>query len=115
MENTDTNKTIDAYLEAVGDVLLRSFFVGFGLLLFSSFGYMVIGTEIASEVGENIFGISAENFTLMNVFGIMMFELVVFGFFLCPYIAIRWTLARRKALHEGLGGNPTVSLPSTRD
>jgi len=115
MDKADTNRTNDAYLEVVGDVLLRAFILGFGLLILSSFAYILIGNEIASEVGEGILGISAENFTNMNFFGMMMFKMVLFGFFLLPYIAIQWTLARRKvALHEGLGGRPTESVPPAK-
>ncbi|MFP6582374.1 MAG: hypothetical protein VCD00_07430 [Candidatus Hydrogenedentota bacterium] len=94
MENLDTNRTIDATLKVVGEVLLRSFIIGFALLLLSGISLLFV-SGLMGDITESLFGIEPEVFASINLLSIALFKMCLFTFFLFPYIAIQWTLSRR--------------------
>lgn len=94
MNDTNTDQTINAWLQTIADILLRAFIVGFGFLLLSTGAILLLG-DFVLDMQTNLFDISAEQASFITLFLLGAFELSIFAFFLIPYIAIRWTLARR--------------------
>ena len=94
MENSDANKTIDAYLKVIGDVLLRSFLIGFAFLMIGSLAQLFFQVPLGDLI-EALIGIELDVFAAIWMLSSLTFKMCLFTFFLFPYIAIRWTLSRR--------------------
>jgi Family of unknown function (DUF6868) len=74
-------------VDTVRSVLLWSGIINYGILIF-----WVLVTLGARKMYHRIagwFGVSAENFDLLNYAGMMFYKLVIFLFFLVPYLAFR--------------------------
>ena len=80
-------------LETTSKVLIRCFWMGFGLLSIWSLMFLV-GGEVKYEIAWKWFGIQRHEFELINYSGIVVMKGFVFGAFLVPYIAIRMVLAK---------------------
>ncbi len=89
-EHTQTPIT----LELVGQVLQRSFILGFAFLLVVSLPMLLLGDQIYA-IHSKLFPMSREAHTMLIFSWIGDFKLVVFGVFLIPWLAVRGTLNRR--------------------
>lgn len=89
------NETNDL-LDAVAKVLLRCFVFGFLFLLLWFVVFLFAG-EALYRLNGNLFGISQHEMNLMHLFGMALVKVILYLFFLFPYIAIRWVLRNRAA------------------
>ena len=78
-------------LELTARILIRAFWLGFAALMLC-FIVVLAGKNLAFKVHETLFGVTREQFILINYPAMGLLKLLVFGFFLLPYIAIRWVL-----------------------
>jgi hypothetical protein len=91
-----TSSNLEAALQVWAGILLRCFLLGFGLLLFWLLVFTLGGT-MAYTVHAAWFDLSRHEFDLVNYYGMSLMKLLIFLFFLFPYLSIKWHLrARRK-------------------
>jgi len=88
------SKDTDDLLDAVAKVLLRCFVLGYAFLLLW-FAVYVIGGDALYRLNTNLFGVTQHEMNLLHVFGMTLVKLILFLFFLFPYVAIRWVLRNR--------------------
>lgn len=86
--------TVDELLEAVAGVLIRCFFLGMAVMLFTFF-VSLFGKELAYSVHSKMYDITAHEFELLLYFGLAFLKTMVFVLFLLPYIGIRMVLKKR--------------------
>lgn len=84
---------IKDWMETIAKILIRSFILGYVLLLIWV-GFYLFGSEICFRITTKIFAITRSQFDLMNYYGIVFVKVCVFLFFLIPYISIRLVLAK---------------------
>jgi len=81
-------------LDAVAKVLLRCFVLGYLFLLLWFGGYLVAG-DFIYRLNSRLFGVTQHEMNLMHFFGMALVKLILFVFFLFPYVAIRLVLRSR--------------------
>ena len=81
-------------LDAVAKVLLRCFVLGYLFLLLWFGGYLVAG-DFIYRLNGSLFGVTQHEINLMHFFGMALVKLILFVFFLFPYVAIRLVLRSR--------------------
>jgi len=82
-------------LEIAAQVLIRCFLGGVILLLIW-FVAILLGTDWLYATNARWFSISREQFILVNYCGIAAVKLVVYVFFLIPYISVRLVLMKHR-------------------
>ena len=81
------------FFDTLAKVLIRCWFLGTLLLLFSFVMFMLSG-EIIDEVHGGMFGLSPHEIDLIIYCGMALHKLCVNLFFLFPWIAIRLVLRK---------------------
>ena len=81
-------------LDAVAKVLLRCFVLGYLFLLLWLGGYLVAG-DFIYRLNSRLFGVTQHEMNLMHFFGMALVKLILFVFFLFPYVSIRLVLRSR--------------------
>jgi len=81
-------------LDAVAKVLLRCFVLGYLFLLLWFGGYLVAG-DFIYRLNSRLFGVTQHEMNLMHFFGMALVKLILFVFFLFPYVSIRLVLRSR--------------------
>ena len=81
------------FFDTLAKVLIRCWFLGTLLLLFSFVMFMLSG-EIIDEVHGRMFGLSPHEIDLIIYCGMALHKLCVNMFFLFPWIAIRLVLRK---------------------
>jgi hypothetical protein len=90
-----SNETNDL-LDAIAKILLRCFVLGYLFLLLWFCIYMFAG-DMMYRLNRSLFGVTPHEMNLLHLFGMALVKLILFLFFLFPYIAIRWILRNRAA------------------
>ena len=90
-----TDSTRD-FFDTLAKVLIRCWFVGTALLLFSFVIFMLTG-EIIDDIHGKWFGLTPHELDLIIYCGLGLHKLFVNLFFLFPWIAIRMVLRKAKA------------------
>ena len=90
-----TEQTRD-FFDTLAKVLIRCWFLGTALLLFSFVIFMLTG-EIIDDIHGRWFGLTPHELDLIIYCGLGLFKLFVFIFFLFPWIAIRLVLRKANA------------------
>jgi len=90
---TESNH-VDELLDALGRVLLRSFLLGYALLLLWAAIYLAAGTILYGPA-HKLFGLTSHEVDLIQYCGIGFVKCLLLVFFLFPYVAIRLVLRRR--------------------
>ena len=75
-------------LKKVAGILIRATGISF-LILIVWFGWLLTGPEFAYRNYSAWFGISKQDFILLNLFGLMGFKIFCTTFFLIPFAAIK--------------------------
>jgi len=81
------------FFDTLAKVLLRCWVISFLLMLFSFVVFMLTG-EIIDEIHGKMFGLTPHELDLIIYCGLGLFKLLVFIFFLFPWIAIRMVLRK---------------------
>ena len=89
------NERSNIFLQKLAAVLIRSFFLGSALLLLWSFVYLIAPGWLF-ETNARLFDIEKRDFVLINYFGLGFTKISIVLLFLCPYLAIKWTLRKKK-------------------
>jgi hypothetical protein len=92
MEDTERN---DLFLESLARILIRSFLLGWGLLLLWFLFYLFLPGWLY-EMNTKWFNIGRHEFDLINYCGIGLVKITVLLFFLFPYLSIRLILRKKK-------------------
>ncbi len=92
MENSEHN---DILFERLAAILIRSFLFGVALLLLWFLLFLIVPGWVF-EMNATWFDIDKHTFDLINYCGIGFMKIVILLFFLFPYLAIKWTLWKRK-------------------
>ena len=82
-------------LEAKAKILGICFLWIFGLLLFW-FVFFLFLSDWAYSIHSRLFDLTRHEFDLINYCGMMSMKLIMFTFFLVPYIAIKQALKKVK-------------------
>ena len=90
---TRSDETNDL-LQAVAGILLRCFVLGY-LFLLLWFGAYVLAGDLLYRLNGSLFGVTQHEINLMHFFGMALVKLILFVFFLFPYVAIRLVLRNR--------------------
>lgn len=90
-----TSTDIDNLLDVLAKVLIRCFILGMVALILAFVVYMIASRPIIG-IHSSLFGLSEQSVILMYYYGMALVKLIVFMFFLIPYIAIRMVLAKRR-------------------
>ena len=90
MQNNGRN---DVFLQTVASILLRSFLFGLAFLLLWFLLYL-IAPGWMFDMNARWFNIDRRDFELINYFGIGFVKIVIFLFFLLPYLAIKSMLRK---------------------
>ena len=88
----DMDENASAHAELIGRVLIRAFALGMGLLMIW-FVFLLVGKDFAFRIHTALFGITEQQFMLINYAGMGLLKIFAFAVFLVPYIAIRWAMA----------------------
>ena len=81
----------DAVLKQISGILLRSFIVAMVVLILWLAIYLVVGDYwYASQ--SKLFDITEHEMALFNYFGMGLFKMLAFCFFLCPYAALKMVI-----------------------
>ena len=86
--------SIDNMLEAIAQVLIRSFIIGIVLLTI----WIVLAIGLPDRVWQmhgEIFDLSREQFAQAHYAGMLMTKAAIFGLFLFPYIGAKLVLGKR--------------------
>ena len=89
-----TDSTRD-FFDTLAKVLIRCWFYGTLLLLFSFVAFMFTG-EIIDDIHGEMFGLTPHELDLIIFCGLGLHKLVLNLFFLFPWIAIRLVLRKAK-------------------
>ncbi|MFV1956485.1 MAG: DUF6868 family protein [bacterium] len=82
-------------LDVIGQVLIRCFIMGI-LVLFFWWGALALAGDLVYSVHTKlVVSISRQQFNAIQYAGGLMTKLVIFVFFLFPYIAIRLVIGKR--------------------
>ncbi|NOY22861.1 MAG: hypothetical protein GXO70_05050 [Acidobacteria bacterium] len=84
-----------ATLDYLAEILIRCFWYSVVLLAVSLLTFMVAG-DAAFQAHSMMFGISKHEFVLMYYYGTAFLKIIIFIFFLIPWIAIRVVLKKHK-------------------
>ena len=85
-----TSADLKDVMAAVSRAFLWCFVVGIVFVLGWGGVFLFLRTSgIGYEINAAIFGVSEQDFDLMHFYGLTFAKVVVFWFFLVPYIAIR--------------------------
>ncbi len=91
----DDSTNVNDWLETVAMVLIRCFWIGFAIVLFW-FVIILCASDFVYQVHSTFFTMSETQFDLMHYGGLGLTKLVVFIFFLIPYLAIKMVQAKMK-------------------
>jgi len=86
--------SLDKILDVIAAVLIRCFAVGIAFLTISVVWVMSV-PDGAWQMHSNLFHLSHEQVALAIYQGVVAAKIGIFGFFLLPYIGIRWVLRKR--------------------
>ena len=89
-----SESTIELF-DTLAKVLLRCWIFGFALLLVWFGFYMLLGDVIHGLHGE-MFGLSKHDLNLIHYAGMGLVKLLVFVFFLFPWLSIKLVLWKEK-------------------
>lgn len=90
-----TDSTRD-YFDTLAKVLLRCWFIGFLLLLFSFVVFMLTG-DFIDELHGRMFGLSAHELDLIMYCGLGLLKFGILLFFLIPWLSIKLVLRKKEA------------------
>ncbi|MGC9326786.1 MAG: DUF6868 family protein [Candidatus Hinthialibacter sp.] len=83
-------------LHTTAKILIRCFWIGFILLCFSFFS-ILLAHDLVFRIHSSMFQITETQFDVIMYAGLGLTKLIVFFFFLVPYISIRWVQAGKKS------------------
>jgi hypothetical protein len=89
------NERSDLFLQGLATILVRSFFFGLAFLLLW-FLFYLIAPGWMFEMNARWFSIDKRDFDLINYFGMGFVKISIFLFFFFPYLAIKWTLRKKR-------------------
>jgi hypothetical protein len=92
MEN---NERSDTFFQRLATILIRSFLLGLAFLLLWFLFYLIVPGWMF-EMNVRWFSIDKRDFDLVNYFGMGFAKISIFLFFLFPYLAIKWTLRKKR-------------------
>jgi hypothetical protein len=92
MEN---NERSDTFFQRLATILIRSFLLGLAFLLLWFLFYLIVPGWMF-EMNVRWFRIDKRDFDLVNYFGMGFAKISIFLFFLFPYLAIKWTLRKKR-------------------
>ncbi len=82
-------------LDTVADILLRTFFITVGAMIFTWVVWLVLG-DFVHSIHARLFGITKKEFDLFFLYSMTVMKglnLIFFGF---PFVAIKWHLRGRR-------------------
>lgn len=82
-------------LDYVAEILIRCFWYSIALLILSLLVFLVAG-DAAFRIHSVMFGITKHEFALMYYYGMAFLKIIIFIFFLIPYVAIRVVLKKHR-------------------
>ena len=89
------NEQSDIFLQRLAAILIRSFLLGLAFLLLW-FLFYLIAPGWMFEMNARWFSIDKRDFDLINYFGMGFVKISIFLFFFFPYLAIKWTLRKKR-------------------
>jgi hypothetical protein len=92
MQNSEQN---DIFLQKLAAILIRSFLLGLAFLLLW-FLFYLIAPGWMFEMNARWFTIDKRDFDMINYFGIGFVKISIILFFFFPYLAIKWTLRKKR-------------------
>ncbi len=85
----DKTKQINDYdLKKIAGILIRATVISLVILIIW-FGWLLVGSEFAYKIYSIWFGITRQDFMLLNLIGLMGFKIFCTTFFLIPFAAIK--------------------------
>ena len=93
MENKERN---DVFFQTLAAILIRSFLIGLAFLLLWFLVYLIAPGWMFEMNARWFVDIGRHDFDLINYYGMGFVKICNILFFLFPYLAIKWTLRRRK-------------------
>ncbi len=85
----------DVFLDRLSGALIRSFFMGYALLLLW-FVLFAFGPDWMFRMQSQWFEISKAEFNIIHYCGIGLMKIILIVFFLFPYISIRMVLRKKQ-------------------
>ncbi|MCG6950213.1 MAG: hypothetical protein LJE93_14970 [Acidobacteria bacterium] len=82
-------------LDTVADILLRTFFITIGAMIFTWVVWLVLG-DVVHSIHARLFDITRKEFDLFFLYSMTVMKglnLIFFGF---PFVAIKWHLRGRR-------------------
>ena len=87
------NDSTQGLFDTLAKVLLRCWIFGFVLLLIW-FGFYVLLGDVIHGLHGNMFGLSKNELNVIHYCGMGLLKLLVFVFFLFPWLAIKMVLSK---------------------
>lgn len=81
-------ETNQAFFETMAKVLIRSWWLGVGLI-FLWFVVFLLTNEWGYNLHSRWFEITKQEYDLLNYYGMAFVKMIIFFFFLIPYLSIR--------------------------
>lgn len=81
------------FLHPLAQVLIRSFIIG-AVMLLVTLVFLLLVSNLAYSVHSSYFDITRQQFDIIMYCGLGLMKIMLFVFFLIPYIAIRLVLAK---------------------
>ena len=91
----DHSESMEVCLECMARILIRSFFMGFALLIVW-FLFFAVGADWIHRMHSQWFAMSQSSFNVIHYCGIALLKIILIVFFLIPYFSIRLVLKSRK-------------------
>jgi hypothetical protein len=87
----NVNQDTKEQLELLASVMIKAFAAGL-IILAVWIVFSIVGAEAGFAIHERMFGLSSDRAMELNYLCIGIYKIILFSFFLLPYIAIRWRL-----------------------
>ena len=91
----DDQERADAFFDTLAKVLIRSFWMGIAVLLWWFVAFL-LAADWMYAVHSKWFEITKHDFHIMSYYGMALLKMVIFVFFLLPYLSIRLVLRKKK-------------------
>jgi len=85
-QHTNHRDTHD--LKKIAGILIRAAVISLSILIVW-FGWLLMASEFAYEIYSVWFGITQQDFILLNLIGLLVFKIFCAVFFLIPFAAIK--------------------------
>lgn len=91
----DDHERVDAFFDTLAKVLIRSFWMGVAVLLLW-FVVFLLAADWVYAMHSRWFDITERDIHIMSYYGMALVKMVIFVFFLLPYLSIRLVLRKKK-------------------